>query len=151
MSGAFSPWTLPWIWAVAAVVIAFLELAVPGNYLIWIACAAALTALVGFAIDWSLNAQLTFFAVACIASCVAGYFVYRRLSLSGTDADPVNRRDLELVGHSAVSSEAFVNGRGHVRLDDTIWLAESAEDIAAGTGVVITAVHGTTLVVRPNS
>jgi membrane protein implicated in regulation of membrane protease activity len=147
MTTAFSPWT----WAVAAVVIAFLELVVPGNYLIWIACAAAFTALVGFAIDWSLNAQLTFFAVACVASCVAGYFVYRRLALRGADADPVNRRDLDLVGQSAVASEAFVNGHGHVRLDDTLWLAESADDIAAGAGLVVTAVRGTTLVVRRKS
>lgn len=147
MTGALSIWTSPWVWAVAAVVVAFLELAVPGNYLIWIACAAAFTALVGFVFDWSLNSQLTFFAVACIASCVAGYFVYRRLALRGADAEPMNRRDLELVGQSATASEAFVNGRGHVRLNDTIWLAESGEDIAAGTPVTITAVRGTSLVV----
>jgi len=146
MTGVFSL-SSAWVWAVAAVVIAFLELAVPGNYLIWIACAAALTALVGFAIDWSLNAQLTFFAIASIGACVVGYFVYRRLALRGSDAEPMNRRDLELVGKFAVASEAFVNGHGHVRLDDSLWLAESADDIAAGTGVVVTAVRGTTLVV----
>lgn len=143
MTTAFSPWA----WAVAAVVVAFLELAVPGNYLIWIACAAAFTALVGFVIDWSLNSQLTFFAVACIASCVAGFFVYRHLALRGTDTEPMNRRDLELVGQSATASEAFVNGRGRVRLNDTIWLAEGNEDFAAGTALTITAVHGTSLVV----
>ena len=143
MTTAFSPW----IWAVAAVVVAFLELAVPGNYLIWIACAAAFTALVGFAIDWSLNAQLTFFAIACIASCVVGYFVYRRLALRGTDSQPMNRRDLELVGKSAVTSETFVNGHGHVRLDDTLWLAEADEDLPNGTPVKISAMRGTSLVV----
>lgn len=147
MTGVFSPWSWAWGWAVAAVAIAFFELALPGNYLIWIACAAALTALVGFTVDWSLNAQLTFFAVACVGTCVAGYFVYRRLALRGTDAEPMNRRDLELVGQSAVASETFVNGRGHVRLNDSPWLAESDEDIAAGTALVVTAVRGTTLVV----
>jgi len=143
MTGAITPWG----WAVAAVVIALCELPMPGNYLIWIACAAALTALVGFAIDWSLNAQLTFFAAACIAACVAGYFVYRRLSLRGSDAEPINRRDLELVGRSAVASEAFANGQGHVRLNDTLWLAEADEDLPAGTAVKIAAVRGTTLVI----
>lgn len=138
----------PWAWAVAAVVIAFLELPIPGNYLIWIACAAALTAFASFLIDWSLNAQLTFFAVACVGACVAGYFVYRRLALRGTDAEPVNRRDVDLVGQSVVASEPFLNGRGRVRLNDTLWLAESDEDVAAGTPVTITAVRGTSLVVR---
>ncbi|RDV01069.1 NfeD family protein [Undibacter mobilis] len=144
MTGAISPW----VWAVAAVVIAFLELPVPGNYLIWFACAAALTALVGFAIDWTLNAQLAFFSAACLISCVAGYFVYRRLALRGPDTDVVNRRDLELVGQSGLASEAFVNGHGRIRLNDTLWLAEGDEDFAAGTALTITAVHGTSLVVR---
>lgn len=144
MSGAFSPWA----WAVAAVVIALLELPVPGNYLIWIACAAVLTALVGFAVDWSLNAQLTFFAIACLGCCVAGYFVYRRLALRGPDTDAVNRRDLDLVGQSGLASEAFVNGHGRIRLNDTVWLAEGDEDFAAGTALIVTAMRGTSLVVR---
>lgn len=144
MTGTISPW----VWAVAAVVIAFFEMPVPGNYLIWIACAAALTALVGFAIDWSLNAQLTFFAIACLGTCVAGYFVYRWLASRSPDADPVNRRDLELVGQTGLASESFVNGRGYIRLNDTLWLAEGNEDFAAGTALMITAVHGTSVVVR---
>lgn len=147
MIGALSPWG----WAVAAVVIALLELPVPGNYLIWIACAAALTALVGFAIDWSVNGQLTFFAAACLGCCVAGYFVYRWLASRSPDTDPVNRRDLDLVGQSGIASETFVNGHGHVRLNDTIWLAECDEDMAVGTAVTITAVRGTALVVRRKS
>src|SRR3569833_400014 len=81
----------PWAWAVAAVIIAFLELPVPGSYLIWIACAAGLTALAGFVNGWSLSAQLTFFVVACIGTCIAGYFVYRQLDQRGKETAPVTR------------------------------------------------------------
>lgn len=137
----------PWAWAVAAVVIAFLELPVPGSYLIWIACAAGLTALAGFVIGWSLSAQLTFFVVACIGTCIAGYFVYRQLDQRGKETEPVNRRDIDLVGASATATEAFANGQGRVRLGDSLWLAECAEDLAAGTPVVVRAVKGTTLIV----
>jgi membrane protein implicated in regulation of membrane protease activity len=144
MTGTISPW----FWAVAAVLIALCELPMPGNYLIWIACAAALTALVGFAIDWSLNAQLTFFAIACLGCCIAGYFVYRRLASRGPDTDAVNRRDLDLVGQSGLAGEAFVNGHGRIRLNDTLWLAEGDEDFAAGTALTIIGVRGTSLVVR---
>jgi membrane protein implicated in regulation of membrane protease activity len=141
------PTLTPWAWAVAAVVIAFLELPVPGSYLIWIACAAALTALAGFVIGWSLSAQLTFFVIASIGSCVAGYFVYRHLDRRGKEAEPVNRRDLDLVGAAATVTEAFANGQGRVRLGDTVWLAECGEDLPAGTPVVVTAVRGTALIV----
>lgn len=144
---AFSPWA----WAVAAAVIAFLELPVPGSYLIWIACAAALTALVSFVIDLSLTGQLTCFVVACGVSCFAGHFVYRHLALCGSDTEPMNRRDLDLVGASCVAAETFANGHGRIRLGDSIWLAECTEDVAAGTPVVVTAVRGTSLVVARKS
>lgn len=142
-----TPWAMPWIWAVAAVVIAFLELPVPGSYLIWIACAAALTALAGFLVDLSLSAQLTVFVICNIGTCIAGYFVYRHFDRRGRDDDRVNRRDLDLVGAVATATESFTNGQGRVRLGDSIWLAECPEDLAAGAAVVVTAVHGTSLVV----
>ena len=72
----------PWAWAVAAVVIAFLELPVPGSYLIWIACAAGLTALAGFVIGWSLSAQLTFFVESTW---------YRRRTASSPTSAPTRR------------------------------------------------------------
>jgi membrane protein implicated in regulation of membrane protease activity len=144
---AVTPWATPWIWAVAAVIIAFLELPVPGSYLIWIACAAALTAVAGFLVDLSLSAQLTVFVVCNIVTCVAGYFVYRHFDSRGRGEDAVNRRDLDLVGAHGAASEAFANGQGRVRLGDTVWLAECTEDIAAGTPVVVTAVRGTALIV----
>jgi hypothetical protein len=139
----------PWAWAVAAVVIAFCELPVPGSYLIWIACAAALTALMGFLIDWPLTSQLSFFVIACIGTCVAGYFVYRHFDRRGRDGEPMNRRDIDMIGQSAIASEAFVNGHGRIRLNDTVWLAQGEGDIAAGTPVVVTGLHGTSLMVRP--
>jgi membrane protein implicated in regulation of membrane protease activity len=137
----------PWVWAVAAVVVAFMELPVPGSYLIWIACAAALTALAGFLVDLTLSAQLTAFVIFNIGTCVAGYFVYRHFDRRGRGEDTVNRRDLDLVGASATATESFSSGQGRVRLGDTVWLAESADDVAAGTAVVVTAVRGTTLMV----
>ncbi len=139
---------VPWAWAVAAVVIAFLELPVPGTYLIWIACAAAITAVATFLVEWSLPAQLTIFIVASVGTCVAGFFIYRRLGTRGIGDEPINRRDLDLLGASGVAAETFVDGQGRIRLADSVWLAVSEEDIPAGTSVIVSSVRGTTLVVR---
>jgi len=138
----------PWAWAVAAVVIALLELPVPGTYLIWIACAAAITAVASFLVDWSLSAQLTIFIVSSIGTCIAGYFVYRRLGARGNGGEAINRRDLDLVGASGVVAETFVSGQGRIRLGDSVWLAEADEDLPSGTAVIVSGVRGTTLVVR---
>jgi membrane protein implicated in regulation of membrane protease activity len=138
---------LAWGWAVAAVLVALLELFVPGFYLIWFACAAGITAVLTFAFDWSLSAQLTAFIIASLGSCVVGYYVYRGLTTPLRDSETINRRDLDLVGTTGIAAEVFVNGRGRVRIADTVWLAESSDEIAAGAGVRIVAVNGTTLVV----
>jgi membrane protein implicated in regulation of membrane protease activity len=140
---------VPWAWAVFALVIAALELHVPGSYLIWVACAAGVTALATGLGDWSLSGQLAIFAVSVVVSCVAGYFVYRQTDAAAAPGTLLNRRDLELIGAAGTAGETFVNGQGKARIGDTVWLAEAREDIPAGTPVVVKAVKGTTLVVDP--
>jgi membrane protein implicated in regulation of membrane protease activity len=147
----FSADILPWVWAVAAVVIAMMELAAPGTYLIWIACAAAITSAATFVTGWSLSAQLTTFIVSSLGTCVAGYYVYRRLKGSPKEPEAVNQRDLDLVGTTGLAVEAFTNGQGKARIGDTVWLAESADEIPAGAPVTVTSVRGTTVVVRQKS
>lgn len=137
----------PWFWAVGAVVIAFLEILAPGYYLIWIACAAALTAIAGFIVILSLSTQLIIFIIASLLCCVAGFFVYRRLMSHPTDAPPLNQRELDLLGAVGVAAEPFANGQGKARIGDTVWLAEAADEIPRGAPIVVKAVRGTTLVV----
>ena len=100
----------PWVWAVLAVAIAILELHTPGSYLIWIACAAAITSLAGFLTIISLSGQLTIFAVSCVASCLIGFFIYRHFS--ALRSPTLNVRDLELVGAIGTSAGPFRNGPG---------------------------------------
>jgi membrane protein implicated in regulation of membrane protease activity len=57
---------LPWAWAIIALVVSFLELHSPGYYLIWIACAAAITAVLTFILGLSINAQLVTFIIAAV-------------------------------------------------------------------------------------
>lgn len=137
----------PWFWAVGAVIIAFLELVVPGYYLIWIACAAALTAIASFVVTLTLSSQLTIFIAASLVCCVAGFFVYRRMVAQATDTRPLNQRELDLIGAAGVAAEAFANGQGKARIGDTVWLAEAADDIPRGAPIVVKEVRGTTLVV----
>jgi membrane protein implicated in regulation of membrane protease activity len=136
----------PWIWAIAALVAAIAEIIVPGIYLIWLAAGAAITALASFALDLALTAQLFLFAVASIASCIAGYFVYRRLTKPPADAPLLNQRGLELVGATGSVFEAIHNGRGKVNLGDSVWLAEGP-DLAVGASVVVTGARGTVVIV----
>lgn len=137
----------PWIWATGALVIALGELHAPGYYLIWIAVGAAVTAAIGLAVDLTLEAQIGVFVPASLLSCIAGYFVYRKLVTARGDAAPVNQRALDMVGTTGVAAETFHNGHGKVRLADSVWLAEGP-DLPKGAAVVVVALRGTVVIVE---
>ena len=144
----------PWIWAIGALVIAIAELHFPGCYIIWIAAGGVITALASFAFDLSLSTQIGIFAFSCIATCICGYFVYRRLINSGSKyaplrkQAPLNQRDLAMIGARGVVAETIENGRGKVNLGDSVWLAKGP-NLINGTPVVVTDVHGTVVTVAP--
>lgn len=139
------PW---WAWIVLAGLLALAELHVPGSYLVWIALGAAATSGVHAAFGASLEGQLATFATASAVSCLAGYFVYRRLDRRRRHGeDPLNQRHLAMVGERGRVCEAFANGQGKVRLGDSVWLA-AGPDLADGTPVIVSGVRGTRLVVE---
>lgn len=135
-----------WYWAIAAAVIAYVEMHAPGFYLIWIACGAATTAAGIGLFGIALEQQLITFAVASVAFCIVGYFVYRSLSAQRTTTS-LNRRELGIVGAEGVVAEPIQNGQGKVRLGDTVWLAQGP-DAPAGTPVRVRALLGTTVQVE---
>jgi inner membrane protein len=51
-----------------------------------------------------------------------------------------------MVGDRGVVSVPIVNGRGKVRLGDSVWIAEGPE-LGVGTPVVVTGVRGTCVIV----
>jgi hypothetical protein len=144
----------PWVWAIGSLITAIAELHCPGCYLIWIAAGGAITALASFAFDLSLSSQLSIFAASCIATCVCGYFLYKRFAISNLEkafqknTSPLNQRDLALIGTRGVIAEAIENGHGKVKLGDSVWLAEGP-DLKDGTPVVVIHVRGTIVTVSP--
>jgi membrane protein implicated in regulation of membrane protease activity len=147
----FSSSLLPWAWAVLALIVAMAELHVPGSYLIWIALAAAVTAVADFLFALSVSAQLAIFSVSVVLSCLVGYYVYRLMGRRPFSGQLLNQRDLELVGAIGTAGEPFVHGQGKARIGDTVWLAEAHEDIPSGTPIIVEAVRGTTLIVTRRS
>ena len=52
-----------------------------------------------------------------------------------------------MIGAHGTVCETFVNGRGKVRVGDTVWLADGP-DLAEGSPVVVAGVRGTRLDVK---
>ena len=138
-----------WVWVTIGLVLAILEMLVPGVYLIWLAVAALATGLLTFMLDLSLPMQvIDFVFLALIAAFSAKRFLRDRPIES---ADPMmNRRLDRMVGQTGTITVALEHGSGRVHVGDSDWMA-TGPDIAEGTRVRIIGSEGGTLRVEPLS
>lgn len=135
-----------WGWLVVGIILAALELVVPGVFLIWIAVAAILTGVVALAIEPPLAVDLAIFAIASVASIYIGRNWYGRAA--GVPADPLlNKRAARMIGTRVTICEAIIAGQGRATDGDSFWSAKGP-DMAVGTIATVAAVEGNTLVVE---
>jgi len=137
-----------WIWLGVAVVLGIAELLVPGVFLIWLAAAAALTGLAALIFGLPLAFQFAVFALASILAVYSGRRWYANNPVESSDP-LLNDRGGRLVGETVVVVGAIENGRGSVRVGDTVWLARGA-DAPVGSRVRVTGEDGACLRVEPD-
>jgi len=136
----------PWGWGVAAAALAIMELFAPGVFMIWLAGAAAITALLAaLGLGWAW--QLLAFAVLSVLAVFTARRVVSR-NPTRSDAPGLNRRAETLVGVTVIVTAPFVAGQGQVRLGDSVWPAQGP-DLGVGAAARVIAVEGATLVVEP--
>ncbi len=137
---------MAWVWAIGALFLAIIELHAPGMYLIWIAAGAGITALAALVFALAPEGQFIVFAASSPLACIAGYFVYRH-ALHRHRAEPApNQRERALIGARGVVAEPIRDGRGKIRLGNSVWLAEGP-DLPQGAPVVVKALRDTTVIV----
>ncbi|MDR3499347.1 MAG: NfeD family protein [Parvibaculum sp.] len=136
----------PWTWWIAAAVLAILELVVPGIFFIWLAGAAAVVGAIILAVDLPVTVQVALFAVF---SVVAVWGSRRYLGRHPIESDQplLNQRAATYVGRVVTLEQPIENGRGKVRIGDTLWLAEGP-DLPAGATVRVVRGDGAVLVVE---
>lgn len=141
----------PWAWWVLGIVLLIFEVFMPGVFLVWIGVAAigigALSLLLWDAGWWSWQLQWLLFAALSVLAVLVG----RRLVLRNekrTDEPFLNQRGRSLVGRTATLDQPIAEGRGRIRLDDTVWNV-SGPDLPVGTRVRVVASSGRELTVEP--
>jgi len=131
-------------WLVVAASFAVIEIAVPAMVCIWLAAAALGTALiVWLAPGLSWEHQALIFAALAVASVAIGRLAFGRIRGQSSDVR-LNRRAEIYVGRTFTLERPIVDGRGRLRVDDTMWLVEGP-DLPAGTRVQVTGVDNTML------
>ena len=135
----------PWLWFALGVVLFALETLVPGIHFMWFGLAAAIVGALALLLPITWQWQMILFALVAVATV----FWVRRYADPGlvkSDEPALNVRGAQYIGRVAEVEDAIVNGRGRIRIGDTVWGAEG-EDAAKGSKVEVTGVNGTVLVV----
>ena len=137
-----------WHWWIVGVALAAVEMAAPVLVFLWLGIAAGVTGLVLFILPGtSMEIQLLIFAAVSVVSVVAQRAYLRRHPIESDDPT-LNRRAEQYIGRTFALENAIENGRGKVRVGDSLWRVKG-EDMAAGLAVRVTGVDGATLVVEP--
>jgi len=135
----------PWSWFILAALLIALETVLPGALLLWFGIAAVVVGLLALATGVGWPWQVFAFAVFAVATV----FWVRRYAgpeVAVSDLPDLNARGQQYIGRSLIVAEAIQNGRGKVRVGDTLWQAEGP-DLPIGAWVKVTAARGTILVV----
>lgn len=136
-----------WHWMILGLALAMIEVLVPGTLFLWLGIAAGLTGLLLLAFpDAGWEIQLIAFGVLSVAN-VAGWRLYLARRPLRSDDSTLNRRGEQYVGRVFTLVEPIADGRGTVKVGDSLWRADGP-DLPAGTRVKVTGVAGTVLKVE---
>lgn len=133
----------PWGWAILAAVLAGAEIVAPGVFLVWLAAAAAVTALVTAIVDIAWEVQLVLFAGLSVLAVVIARVTMGEYAPEAADPG-LNRRADRMVGAIVTVTEPLRDGRGRVQVGDSQWSA-TGPDLPTGAAARIVAVEGATL------
>ncbi len=133
-------------WLAMGLLLAALEMAAPGLFLIWMAGAALITGLLTWLLPIGLPVQIVTFAVLSIVSVFMGKRYLRDNPIVAADPK-MNDRGARLVGDMAVVTHAIDGGEGRVKHGDTEWTARGP-DAEPGTKMRISGHDGAVLLVE---
>jgi inner membrane protein len=139
--------TGPWFWLVVAGLLLLVEMALPGFFMLWLAVAAALTAIISFIVHPSWTAEIFIFAALSMLTVAASWRFVMNSRHAKSESPHLNQRPHAFVGKTYTLIEPIINGSGKIRVEDALWDVDG-EDMVKGARVKVTAVDGMRLVVK---
>jgi inner membrane protein len=137
-----------WYWLVLAAVFGVIEVAAPAMVCIWLAAAAlGVAAIAWLDPDLAWEHQALIFAALAIVGVALGRIAFARPGSARRERH-LNRRAESYIGRMFTLDGAIVDGRGQLKVDDTVWLV-AGPDLPAGTHVRVTGAENTLLRVQP--
>ncbi|MBI3440035.1 MAG: NfeD family protein [Proteobacteria bacterium] len=136
----------PQHWLVFGLILLIAEMATGTTYILWPAVAALITSLMALIGVDNGFMQIAIFAALTVLLTAFGHPIVKRWR-EARQGRSLNERAAHMVGTRGVLT-AFANGVGAMKINDSIWRAESEEPLTAGEQVEVASVHGATVKVR---
>ena len=135
-----------WVWLTIGLILGAAEIVAPGFFLMWLGMAAFVTGIVAWAIPISTPGEVILFATLAVATVYgARRWLVQNPILS--DDPLLNDRSGRMIGEIVTVVEAIADGRGRVKVGDTVWSAKGT-DAAVGSKVRITGAQSSVLMVE---
>ncbi len=136
-----------WAWLVAGGVLLALEILLPGAFLLWLGLAAVAVGGVLMFVPLDTGLQFALFA---LLSVLLGLFarLVLRYGVSVSDRSTLNKPGNRFKGQLVEVAEPIVNGRGKVRIGDTLWNAEGPDSVP-GAKVRVIGSRGAVVLTEP--
>lgn len=113
------------IWLTLGALLMVLEILTPGVFFMWIGFGAFITGALSFLLPDAGFVWLgPVFAALSVVSVLIGRKLIKPEQKVKTD---LNNRGSRYIGKHYQVAEPFENGRGKIKVDDTLWMAESKE------------------------
>ncbi len=136
-----------WFWWIVAGLLLLAEMLMPGFFMLWLAVAAALTAITDYLFHLSWIGEIFTFAAYGFLSILASWRFVMGSRRAKSDQPFLNQRHAGFVGQSFYLDTAISQGRGKIKVEDTLWDVEGP-DMAKGERVKVTGVNGLRLIVE---
>lgn len=136
-----------WHWWSLSAILLIVELLAPGMFFIWMGESAFVVgALLWFFPGMEPESQIMIFSALSVLSILVFRRFLKRYPIQ-SDRPLLNQRTAGYLGRVFMLEEPISNGRGKIRVDDSIWRVEG-EDCPAGVRVRVTAAEGVILKVE---
>ncbi len=134
-----------WGWMTLAFVLVIIELLSGTLFLLWLAIAAGLIAVVKLFVVIPVNGDWAFFACVSVVSLVSTYCMFSQEKT--TENKTINQRGRKYIGQIVVLSMPIVEGKSRIHIDG-VWWSVAGSECSADTKVRIIDTDGTVLVVE---
>ena len=140
MTQILGPWGL-WFWWIIAAALLLAEMMAPGFFMLWLAVAAAVTAVLVHFVTLPWEGEVFAFAVFSAMTIAASWRFVKSQRNVRSDQPHLNQKQNGFVGKTYVLDKPIIHGSGKIKVEDALWDVDG-EDAAAGTKIKVIAVEG---------